>query len=179
MENSKGGVMLLISNNQEPKFKDKNEFIFVLVNERTNIQIDDNIETTQYQYDYCKILKIDTLLDRTKKFQEILKLSEQTAYELAVESMKFQYGEQFIAPIHIPANVTARQAHIYLNRIGLLDIIETLFEQLPEPEKTEAKLEWHKTSVIERNNTLLQKVKTLMNWAEEDIDIMFVEANKI
>ena len=90
--------------------------------------------------------------------------------------LKYVDGDWIESP---PFSVTVRQGFIYLYRIGLLEVIERMFEQLPEPQKTEAKIEWEKTSVIERDNPLLQQVAQMQGWAEEDLNQMFIEASKI
>lgn len=82
-------------------------------------------------------------------------------------------------PEPVPDSVTARQGFIYLHRIKALNAIESKFEYLPENEKIEAKIEWEKVTVIERANPLVQKIKALMEWTDEDLDTMFIEANKI
>lgn len=79
----------------------------------------------------------------------------------------------------VPTSVTARQGWLYMHREGLLGQIEDYIDSQPEPEQTEARIEWEKTAVIERNNPMLAQIAETMQWDDERLDEMFLAASKL
>ena len=63
------------------------------------------------------------------------------------------------APPPPPAAVTRRQLRLWLVRNGYtLAQVEALIEALPEPQRTEARIEWQDATLFERGHPLLRQL---------------------
>ena len=62
-------------------------------------------------------------------------------------------------PPRVPNAVTRRQLRLWLVRHGFpLSAVEAAIDKLPEPQRTEARIEWEDASVYERDNSLLVRL---------------------
>lgn len=77
----------------------------------------------------------------------------------------------------IPTSLTMRQARLALLGLGKLVDVSTLITTLPEPQKTAALIEWEFAATVERDNSLVQLVKTQLSISEEDLDKLFIEGS--
>ncbi|WRH62028.1 MAG: hypothetical protein RSE12_16900 [Fuscovulum sp.] len=90
-------------------------------------------------------------------------------------------------PPIIPSSVTPRQARLALAWAAspdpayphMLGMVEALFDGLPEPQKTVAKISWEYSTVIERSNPLIAQLQTLVGLTDEEIDALFIAASKL
>jgi hypothetical protein len=77
-----------------------------------------------------------------------------------------------IPPVFIP-NISMRQARLALLAEGLLDDVEAA---LSTPEY---KIWWEYSTVVERNNYLVNDVLKILGKSDEEIDQMFIGASQL
>ena len=77
-----------------------------------------------------------------------------------------------------PAAVTRRQLRLWLVRSGfMLAQIEALIDALPEPQRTEARIEWQDATQYERGHPLLRQVAgQLLKKEGKELDAALDEA---
>ena len=83
----------------------------------------------------------------------------------------------YIEPIEvvvIPSEITIRQTRLYLLNIELLDEVELLVA-----ENRAWQIEWGYSSVVKRTNQLISAMQVALELTDEQIDEMFLEANKL
>jgi hypothetical protein len=86
----------------------------------------------------------------------------------------FDYYPEIIPPPDpIPQSVTMRQARLALLQQGLLAQVDTVIDQLPEPDKSAAKIEWEYSQTVERDRTLIQALAPGLGLSDEDLDNLF------
>lgn len=84
------------------------------------------------------------------------------------------------APAPVPFEITARQVRMQLIVMGVdLQMIENALEQLPEPQKALAKVNWEYAGTFERNNGMMQEMAVQLGFTDEQIDQIFIEGAKL
>lgn len=78
-----------------------------------------------------------------------------------------------------PASVKMAQARIALHRAGLLPQVEAALESLPEPARTEAKIQWEFEPEVVRGSTLVQGLMPALGLSETQVDDLFRAAAQI
>lgn len=78
------------------------------------------------------------------------------------------------APV-LPA-ITQRQLRLTLAAHGLLSHVEPAITSLPEPQKTDAAIEWQFASVFQRDHPLILQIGAALELDELTIDAMWIEA---
>ena len=114
------------------------------------------------------------------KLQEInCQTGEVTQRELTPEELA-QMQEWENQPLPVPSEITARQLRMALimNGVDFQDIHDVL-EQLPEPQKSLAKINWEYAGTFERDNGMMQEMIPLLGFSEEQINEIFTEGNKL
>ena len=83
------------------------------------------------------------------------------------------------APVPVPPAITRRQLRLWLVRHGIpLSAVETAIDKLPEPQRTEARIEWEDASVYERDNPLLVRLAgEILGLSGEALEEAFREAS--
>jgi hypothetical protein len=76
----------------------------------------------------------------------------------------------------LPSVATARQIRLALLDAGLLDSVTTAFDELIEPLKTKAMIEWEYATEIDKNSPLIQKLYPQLGLTEDQLDDLFVAA---
>jgi predicted component of type VI protein secretion system len=76
-------------------------------------------------------------------------------------------------PDPVPQSVTMRQARLALLQQGLLAQVDTVIDQLPEPDKSAAKIEWEYSQTVERDRPLIQALAPGLGLSDEDLDNLF------
>lgn len=76
----------------------------------------------------------------------------------------------------IPNVVTMAQAKLALLYAGLLEAAEQYINELPEPQKTAALIEWNHRQTLEREHPLVGQVATALELTEQQLDELFVDA---
>jgi len=82
------------------------------------------------------------------------------------------------APLPAPNAVTRRQLRLWLVRNGYtLAQVEALIEALPEPQRTEARIEWQDATLFERGHPLLRQIAgQLLKKEGKELDAALDEA---
>ena len=75
--------------------------------------------------------------------------------------------------------VTMRQARLMLHRMGLLSQVQSVINSLPEPQKTEAQIEWDFAQDVKRDFPLVAVMKQGLNLTEEQLDDLFETAKTL
>lgn len=103
---------------------------------------------------------------------------EMTQEELA--QMEQMQAEMEAFQNQVPEKITKLQLKIQLVKSGFdLQIIENAIAGLPEPQKTFATLSWTEATNFYRNNEMITAVGQMLNLTSEQIDEIFIEAEKI
>lgn len=79
----------------------------------------------------------------------------------------------------IPQKITARQARLALHSIGKLSDVPAAIAALPEPQKTNAEIEWEYATHIERNNPFVAVLADALQLTDDQIDQLFIEGAKL
>lgn len=79
-------------------------------------------------------------------------------------------------PVPIPQSVTMRQASLALFQAGYLARIQTSIDELPEPERSLANIEWNKSGVVERNQHLVLTLGQSLGLSDAELDDLFTLA---
>ena len=80
----------------------------------------------------------------------------------------------------VPEKITKLQLKIQLVKMGFdLQIIEDAIKQLPEPQRIIAMLAWTEATNFYRSNEMISIVGQMFNLTSEQIDELFIEADKI
>ena len=87
----------------------------------------------------------------------------------------FSYdGDVFSPPCAaVPDAVTMRQARIALHRSGLLASVDTAIAGLPEPQRTEAQIEWGYSQEVQRHNGFVAILAPLLGLDDAALDALF------
>lgn len=89
------------------------------------------------------------------------------------------YIEPEPLPEPVPQKLTARQARLALHSIGKLADVPAAIAALPEPQKTNAEIEWEYATYIERNNPFVAVLASALQLTDEQIDQLFIEGAKL
>lgn len=73
-------------------------------------------------------------------------------------------------------SVTMRQARLALLQVGKLSEVETAIENLEEPSRTMAKIEWEYSQEVHRDKDLVKFLAPSLGLSEEDLNQLFTLA---
>lgn len=76
----------------------------------------------------------------------------------------------------IPTSVSPRQARLALLGAGLLPLVQTALEALPEPMKSAALIEWEYATTIDRGSNLVTALGGSLGLTEAQLDGLFIAA---
>ena len=79
-------------------------------------------------------------------------------------------------PPAVPQAVTMRQARLALLAAGKLAGVDAAIEALPEPQRTQAQIEWEFASEILRASPLVEAMGAALGLDDAVLDALFVEA---
>ena len=99
-------------------------------------------------------------------------------------------GEAFSAPAVPPEpsveekraampNLTARQLRLGLLQLGKLSGVPTAIAALPEPEKSQAEIEWQFASEFRRLHPLIVQLLPILELNDEDVDQAWLEFSQV
>lgn len=92
-------------------------------------------------------------------------------------------GHAFTAPPPpppvIPQSVTMRQARLALHANGLLASVQPAITSLPEPQRTQAQIEWDYSNGLERNNPFVATLGAALGLDGAGIDALFLQAAQL
>lgn len=89
------------------------------------------------------------------------------------------YIEPEPQPEPVPQTLTARQARLALHGIGKLSDVPAAIAALPEPQKTNAEIEWEYATHIERNNPFVAVLASALQLTDMQVNQLFVEGVKL
>lgn len=81
--------------------------------------------------------------------------------------------------VSVPQSVTMRQARLALHAHGLLAIVQSAIDSLPEPQRSEAQIEWDYSNGLERQNPFVATIGTALGLDDAALDALFVEASRL
>ena len=76
----------------------------------------------------------------------------------------------------VPQVVFMRQARLALLEVGLLSNVEGIINTLPEPFKSEVKIEWEYATEVRRDWPTLNQITQYLGLTEEYVDNLFILA---
>lgn len=82
-------------------------------------------------------------------------------------------------PEPVPQAITARQARLVLHSIGKLSDVPGAIAALPEPQKTQAEIEWEYATHIERDNPFVDVLADALQLTDEQKAQLFIEGAKL
>ena len=75
-----------------------------------------------------------------------------------------------------PSVVSMRQARLALHAAGLLASVEAAIDALPEPSRTEARIEWDYASEVHRGSEFVGRMGAALMLDDDALDALFVTA---
>lgn len=97
---------------------------------------------------------------------------EQIKAEREAERMNASINESGLV---VPNELTARQARLALHNIGKLADVPAAIAALPEPQKTQAEIEWEYATHIERSNPFVAVLAGALGLTDEQLDQLFID----
>lgn len=76
----------------------------------------------------------------------------------------------------VPVSISNAQARLMLLSIGKLADVDTLIAAMPEPDKSQASIEWNYSTEIHRAHSLVQSIGVALGLSDAQLDAMFVAA---
>ena len=106
---------------------------------------------------------------------EVEKPKQEGFYAVEVAPINNKQTWELVAiPKEVPQEITPLQSKLQLLEIGLLDEVEALVTA-----DRKVQLYWEYASVIERDNEILLMMATSLGMTEEQLDDLFIKANKL
>ena len=81
--------------------------------------------------------------------------------------------------VPVPESITARQARLALHSLGKLSAVPAAIAALPEPQKTQAEIEWEYATHIERVNPFVDVLADALQLTDEQKAQLFIEGAKL
>lgn len=88
-------------------------------------------------------------------------------------------GMSFVPPTdrpRVPDSITMRQARRCLRLHGLLDAVQPAIDSLPEPDRTDAQIDWDFSAAVERDRGFVLQVAQALGLSDQQLDDLFIEA---
>ena len=79
----------------------------------------------------------------------------------------------------VPLMVTMRQARLALHAAGLLVQVETAIDALPEPPRSEARIEWDYASEVHRGSEFVTLLGAALELDKQSLDDLFLKASEL
>ena len=128
--------------------------------ENTNMSIPDGTDCSSLGFEFL---------------EEVEKPKQEGFYAIEVAPINNkQTWELREIPKEVPQEITPLQSKLQLLEIGLLDEVEALVTA-----DRKVQLYWEYASVIERDNEILLMMATSLGMTEEQLDDLFIKANKL
>ena len=107
--------------------------------------------------------------------EEVEKPKQEGFYAIEVAPINNKQTWELVAiPKEVPQEITPLQSKLQLLEIGLLDEVEAIVSA-----DRKVQLYWEYASVIERDNEILLMMATSLGMTEEQLDDLFIKANKL
>ena len=83
-------------------------------------------------------------------------------------------------PTPVPRAVTARQAKRALLAAGVTDAdVEAVLDTLPEPIRSQARIDWRESSEFVRSNPTLVALAPMLGITAAEVDQLFIAAQRL
>lgn len=82
-------------------------------------------------------------------------------------------------PPPVPDAVTMRQARLALHANGLIGSVQPAIDALPEPQRTQAQIEWEYSNALERENPFVATLGAALGLNAAALDALFVQASQL
>lgn len=102
----------------------------------------------------------------------VVKITDKEAQKIIEQNNNYQR-------IIVPEFVTMRQARLALLAAGKLSQVDAAINSLPEPQKSEAKIEWEYSGEVVRNKPFVKSLGDALGLSDADLDALFIEAVKL
>ena len=79
----------------------------------------------------------------------------------------------------VPPVITMRQARLQMHKISKLSAVQAAINELPDPPKTEAQIEWDYASVVERSSQFVALLTPALGLTDVEMDDLFREAAQL
>lgn len=76
----------------------------------------------------------------------------------------------------VPQSISMRQARLALLGAGLLSTVETSIDNLDEPDRSAARIEWEYATEMRRDHHLITALAAEMQLSEQQVDDLFIAA---
>lgn len=76
-------------------------------------------------------------------------------------------------------SVTMRQARLALHAVGKLAAVDAAIEAMPEPARTEARIEWNFAGCVEKSSPLIQSLAPQIGINQKDLTELFNGAARL
>lgn len=76
----------------------------------------------------------------------------------------------------VPQSIAMRQACLCLHRHGMLAGVQPAIDALPEPDRTDAQIEWDHSAAVERDRGFVLTIAQALGISDEQLDALFIEA---
>lgn len=99
-----------------------------------------------------------------------------TTVERVGEVVQFVHTLEDAPPPAVPQSISMRQARLALLGAGLLATVETSIDNLEEPDRSAARIEWEYATEMRRDHHLIAALAAEMQLSESQIDDLFIAA---
>lgn len=99
-----------------------------------------------------------------------------TTVERVGEVVQFVHALADAPPPAVPQSISMRQARLALLGAGLLATVETSIDNLEEPDKSAARIEWEYATEMRRDHHLIAALAVEMSLTDQQIDDLFIAA---
>ena len=99
-----------------------------------------------------------------------------TTVERVGEVVQFVHALADAPPPAVPQSISMRQARLALLGAGLLATVETSIDNLEEPDKSAARIEWEYATEMRRDHHLIAALAVEMQLSEQQVDDLFIAA---
>lgn len=76
-------------------------------------------------------------------------------------------------------HLTARQLRLGLLGLGKLDAVSAAIEELPEPDRSQARIEWEYASEFRRTHPLILQMIPILGLTDEQVDVVWMQSSTV
>ena len=108
--------------------------------------------------------------------EEVINIIDADLDFMQSQYQEWQYRQVPDLPVvpTVPRSITMRQARRALHQQGLLNTVNSAIDALPDPPKTDAKIEWEYSNEVQRYNGFVSSLAPMLGLTEQDIDNLFI-----
>lgn len=107
------------------------------------------------------------------------KISTGQTVERVEGVVKYVHTLEDAPPPAVPAVVSMRQVRLALLGAGLLSQVDTAIDDMDEPDKSAARIEWEYATELRRDHPLIAGLAAELELSEQQVDDLFIAASQI